>query len=221
MFTEISEGEARELPIVIKTDVRGSLEAILGGLEKLKSDEVLIRLLHAAVGGVNESDVVLANASSALVIGFNVRADPVARDLARQIGTEIRYYSVIYELLDELKAILSGMLDPEVQEHPVGAAEVLEVFNISKLGRIAGCRITEGTARRNVRARLVRDSIVVHEGAIGSLKRFPGRRPRSKRGQRMRRRARKLPRHSARRCHRVFLKSSTSPDPCRRSASLR
>ena len=172
MFSEISEGETRELPIVLKTDVRGSLEAILGGLDKMKSDEVMVRLLHAAVGGVNESDVVLANASKALVIGFGVRADPVARDLARQIGTEIRYYSVIYELIDDLKAILSGMLDPEVREHAVGAAEVLEVFNISKLGRIAGCRITEGIARRNVQARLVRDSIVVHEGAIGSLKRF-------------------------------------------------
>ena len=172
MFTDISEGEARELQIVIKTDVRGSLEAILGGIEGLKSDEVQVRLLHAAVGGINESDVVLANASKALVVGFNVRADPVARDLARQIGTEIRYYSVIYELIDELKAILSGMLDPEVVEHAIGMAEVLEVFNISKLGRIAGCRITEGAARRNVRARLVRDSIVVHEGAIGSLKRF-------------------------------------------------
>ena len=172
MFSDMSEGEARELQVVIKTDVRGSLEAILGGIENLKSDEVQVRMLHAAVGGINESDVVLANASKALVIGFNVRADPVARDLARQIGTEIRYYAVIYELIDELKAILSGMLDPEVVEHAVGAAEVLEVFNISKLGRIAGCRVTEGAARRNVRARLVRDSIVVHEGAISSLKRF-------------------------------------------------
>ncbi len=173
MFTEISQSEeARELPVVVKTDVRGSLEAILNGIENLNSDEVQIRVLHAAVGGVNESDVVLANASNALVLGFNIRADSVARDLARQIGTEIRYYTVIYELIDELKAILSGMLAPEVQEHAVGTAEVLEVFNISKLGRIAGCRISEGTARRNVRARLVRDNIVVHEGAVGSLKRF-------------------------------------------------
>ena len=172
MFTEISEGEARELQIVLKTDVRGSLEAIVGGIENLKTDEVQVRMLHAAVGGINESDVVLANASNALVIGFSVRADAVARDLARQLGTEVRYYSVIYELIDELKEILSGMLDPEVVEHAVGAAEVLDVFNISKLGKIAGCRITEGVARRNVRARLVRDSIVVHEGEIGSLKRF-------------------------------------------------
>ena len=172
MFTEISRGETRELPVVIKTDVRGSLEAILNGVENLKSDEVQIRVLHAAVGGVNESDVVLAGASKALVLGFNVRADSVARELARQIGTELRYYSVIYELIDELKALLSGMLTPEAQEHAVGTAEVLEVFNISKLGRIAGCRITDGAARRNVRARLVRDNIVVHEGAVGSLKRF-------------------------------------------------
>ncbi len=172
MFSDISQGEAQELPIVIKADVRGSLEAILNGVENLKTDEVNVRVLHAAVGGINESDVSLANASTALVIGFNVRADSVARDLARQIRTEIRYYTVIYELIDALKAILSGMLEPEVKEHAVGAAEVLEVFNISKLGRIAGCRITEGTARRNVRARLVRDNIVVHEGAIGSLKRF-------------------------------------------------
>ena len=172
MFTEISRGETQELPVVIKTDVRGSLEAILSGIENLKSDEVRIRVLHAAVGGVNESDVVLANASRALVLGFNVRADSVARDLARQIGTEMRYYTVIYELIDDLKAALSGMLAPEAQEHTVGMAEVLEVFNISKLGRIAGCRIADGVARRNVRARLVRDNIVVHEGAVGSLKRF-------------------------------------------------
>ena len=129
-------------------------------------------MLHAAVGGINESDVVLAGASKALVLGFSVRADSVARELARQIGTELRYYSVIYELIDDLKALLSGMLTPEAQEHAVGTAEVLEVFNISKLGRIAGCRITDGAARRNVRARLVRDNIVVHEGAVGSLKRF-------------------------------------------------
>ena len=172
MFTEISRGETRELPVVIKTDVRGSLEAILNGVEKLKSDEVQIRVLHAAVGGINESDVVLAGASKALVLGFSVRADPVARELARQIGTELRYYTVIYELIDDLRALLSGMLTPEAQEHAVGMAEVLEVFNISKLGRIAGCRITDGAARRNVRARLVRDDIVVHEGAVGSLKRF-------------------------------------------------
>ena len=172
MFSRIELGEAKELPIVLKADVHGSLEAILGALDDLATDEVKMRILHAAVGGISESDIVLARASEALVIGFNVRADPPARELSRRDRVDIRYYSIIYELIDDMKSILSGMLPPAVREQFLGNAEILEVFSIGKLGKIAGCQVKAGVFRRGAKVRLLRDSIVVHEGTVSSLKRF-------------------------------------------------
>jgi translation initiation factor IF-2 len=172
MFEQIQGGEIKVVPVVIKADVQGSVEAIVGALENLSTGEVAVRVLHSAVGGITESDITLANASKALVIGFNVRANVQARDMARQSGIEIRYYQIIYELVDDIKAALSGLLAPERRETVIGAAEVLEVFSISKVGRIAGSRVTSGVVRRNARARLLRDSVVVHDGPVKSLRRF-------------------------------------------------
>jgi translation initiation factor IF-2 len=172
LFSQLQAGEVRELPLVIKSDVHGSMEAIVAGLEKMSTDEVAVRILHAGVGAITESDVTLAVASKGFIIGFNVRANAQARELARREGVEIRYHSIIYELLDEVKAGLSGLLTPGAKETTLGYAEVREVFQITKVGRIAGCRVTEGVIRRNARARVLRDDVVVHVGQLGSLKRF-------------------------------------------------
>ena len=171
MLSQIAEGEAAELPIVVKADVHGSLEAILASLDKFATDEVLTRVLLSGVGGINESDISLAAASNALVIGFNVRADGQGRALARRDGVEIRYYSVIYELLDDLRAMLSGMLAPTLREDIIGYARIKQVFNITKVGKIAGCEVTEGTVRRGARIRLLRDNVVIYQGALTTLKR--------------------------------------------------
>ena len=157
---------------MVKSDVHGSLEAITAGLEKLRTDEVGVRILHGGVGAITESDVTLAMASKAIIIGFNVRANALARDMAKREGIEIRYYSIIYELLDEMKQMLSGMLAPEAREVILGHAEIREVFNITKVGRVAGCRVLDGLFRRTARARLLRDNVVIFEGELGSLKRF-------------------------------------------------
>jgi translation initiation factor IF-2 len=170
MFARIQEGGAKELPIVVKADVHGSVEAIEASLTKLATDEVKVRVLHGAVGGINESDVTLARASGGMIIGFNVRPNAQARDMAERDGVEIRTYSIIYELIQDLEAMLGGMLAPKRQEKVLGSAQVLQVFTISKVGRIAGCRVTSGVARRNARARLVRDDVVVFDGAIRTLK---------------------------------------------------
>lgn len=172
MLSAIAAGQAEELPIVVKTDVHGSLEAIRGAAEKLSNDHVAVRILHGAVGGINESDVTLANASGAMVLGFNVRANPQARDLARQDGCEIRYYSVIYDLIDDIKSALTGMLAPDLKEEFLGNAEIREVFNITKVGKVAGCMVTEGVVRRGSKVRLLRDNVVIHEGSLKTLKRF-------------------------------------------------
>ncbi len=172
MFERIQEGEAEGMPVVVKADVHGSLEAILGALDKLAGDEVKVRILHSGVGGVNESDVTLARASGALVIGFNVRANPQARDLAKRDGVDIRYYSIIYDLTDDVRKVLSGMLAPEIRETFLGYAEIKEVFSISKVGKIAGCVVTEGQVKRGARVRLLRDDTVIHEGELSQLKRF-------------------------------------------------
>jgi len=167
-----SEGEKRLLPLVIKADVQGSVEAIHGALEKLGTTEVAVQTLQSGVGGITESDVILAQASGAAIIGFNVRANAQARERARRDGVEIRYYNIIYNVVDDVKAVLSGMLAPEVREKFLGNAEILEVFNISKVGKVAGCRVTEGVVRRGARVRLVRDNVVIHEGELSTLKRF-------------------------------------------------
>ena len=166
------EGEKRLLPLVIKTDVQGSLEAIEGALTKVGSDEVGAQILHGGVGGITESDVILAHASGAAIIGFNVRANAQARERSKRDGVEIRYYNIIYNVIDDVKAALSGMLTPETRERFLGNAEILEVFNISKVGKVAGCRVTEGLVRRGAKVRLIRDDVVIHEGDLSTLKRF-------------------------------------------------
>jgi len=172
MFSKIKAGEAKELPIVIKTDVQGSLEAILGSAQKLATEEVAVRVLHGAVGAINESDIALAAASGGAIIGFNVRASKQARDMAERDGVDIRYYSIIYNVLDDLKALLSGMLAPTVRERFLGYADIREVFNITKIGKVAGCMVTEGLVKRGAKVRLLRDNVVIHEGQLSTLKRF-------------------------------------------------
>ena len=172
MFSNIGREEKKEFALVIKTDVQGSVEAIQANAAGFSTDEVGVRVLHAGVGGINESDVTLAAASDAVIIGFNVRAGPQARQLAARDDVEIRYYSVIYDVLDDIKAVLTGMLAPIAREHFLGNAEILQVFNISRLGRVAGCRVSEGLVRRGSRVRLLRDNVVIHEGTLSSLRRF-------------------------------------------------
>src|SRR4051794_22142410 len=174
MFTRIQAGEAKELPIVIKGDVQGSIEAISGALERLTATntEVKVRVLHSSVGAINESDVTLANASKAMIFGFNVRANPQAREMAKRDGIEIRYYSVIYDVIDDVKAALTGMLSPILRERFLGNAQIREVFNITKVGKVAGCMITEGVVKRGARVRLLRDNVVIHTGTLKTLKRF-------------------------------------------------
>ena len=172
MFLEIEAGQLQELPVVVKADTHGSVEAIIGSLEKIGTEEVTARVLHSGVGGINESDVSLAQASNAFIVGFNVRANAQARDFARKENVDIRYYSVIYNLLDDIKDMMSGLLAPESKETFLGNAEILEVFNISKVGKIAGCKVTEGMVKRGSAVRLLRDDVVIHEGSLGTLKRF-------------------------------------------------
>jgi translation initiation factor IF-2 len=172
MFESIKAGEIKELPVVIKGDVQGSVEAIIGMFESLPRDEVQVQVLHRGVGGINESDVTLAGASGAAVFGFNVRANPQARDLARQDAVDIRYYSVIYDVINDIKKLLVGMMAPIVRETFLGNAEVRDVFNVSKIGKVAGCFISAGEVRRGAGVRLLRDNVVIHQGNLSTLKRF-------------------------------------------------
>ncbi len=172
MFESIQSGEVKELPVVVKGDVQGSVEAILGSLEKMGNEEVKVRVLHAAVGGVNESDITLAQASKAVVIGFNVRANPQAREMARRDAVEIRYYSIIYDVTDDIKSALTGIMAPTLRETFLGYAEIREVFRITKVGSVAGCMVTDGTVKRGAKVRLLRDDVVIHEGGLSTLKRF-------------------------------------------------
>ncbi len=171
MFSQIAAGVASQLPVVVKSDVQGSLEAIVGSLERISTSEVSVRVLHSAVGGINESDVILAKASDAVIVGFNVRANPQARDLARRDGVEIRYYSIIYNLIEDMRNALSGLLAPTLRERFLGNASIRQVFNITKVGKVAGCMITDGTVRRGAKVRLLRDNVVIHEGTLKTLKR--------------------------------------------------
>lgn len=173
MLTKLKDGSGlQEMPVVVKADVLGSAEAIQGSLDKISTDEVRARVIHQGVGGIAESDVLLANASGAPILAFNVRANKQARDLAEAEGVEIRYYSIIYDLLDDIKDTLSGMLAPEKRETFIGYAKILQVFNISKLGNVAGCEVTEGVVKRGCGVRLLRDDIVIHEGELSTLRRF-------------------------------------------------
>ena len=166
------DANVAELPIVVKADVQGSAEAIVQAMDKIGNDEVRVRVLHSGVGAITESDVGLAEASGAPVIGFNVRANAPARNAANQKGVEIRYYSVIYDLVDDVKAAASGLLSAEVREKFIGYAEIKEVFKVSGVGKVAGCLVTEGVARRSAGVRLLRDDVVIHEGTLKTLKRF-------------------------------------------------
>ncbi len=172
MFDQMGEGAAKTLPMIIKADVQGSYEGLSQALTKLSTDEVKVNIVHAAVGGITESDVNLALASKAVIIGFNVRADAQARKLAEGSGVQIRYYDVIYDAVDEVKAALSGLLTPEQKESRLGLVEVREVFRISKIGTVAGCMVVEGLVRRGSKIRVLRDNVVVHDGELDSLKRF-------------------------------------------------
>ena len=172
MMTQLKEQERQEFPLLVKGDVQGSIEAISAALQKMGNDEVSARLVHTGVGGIIESDISLAAASGAPVLGFNVRANTQAREAAERQGVEIRYYSVIYDLVDDIKAAMSGLLSPELRETFLGNAEILEIFNISKIGKVAGCRITEGKVERGAKVRLIRDNVVIHEGELSTLKRF-------------------------------------------------
>ncbi len=173
MMTNLKAAAGKqEFPLVIKGDVQGSVEAIIQALAKLGTDEVAARVLHAGVGGITESDITLAGASGAAVLGFNVRALKEAREAAERTGTEIRYYNIIYDLVDDIKKAMSGLLAPERREEFLGNAEILEVFNISKVGKVAGCRVTDGRVERGAGVRLIRDNVVIHEGKLSTLKRF-------------------------------------------------
>jgi translation initiation factor IF-2 len=172
MMNQLKTTGRKEFPLVVKADVQGSIEAIVGALEKLSTDEVAARVIFAGVGGITESDVTLAEASSAAVIGFNVRAHKEARDAAERAAVEIRYYDIIYNLVDDVKKAMSGLLAPTLRETMLGNAVILEIFKVSKVGNVAGCRVTDGTVERGANVRLIRDSVVVHQGKLSQLKRF-------------------------------------------------
>lgn len=173
-MTSLTDGsrKADDLPIVLKADVQGSVEAITQALDQLSTDEVRANVVYGAAGGISESDILLAQSTGSPVFAFNVRANKQARELAEKEGVEIRYYSIIYNLLDEVKDTLSGMLKPERKENFIGYADILEVFNITKTGKVAGCKITEGVVKRGCGVRLLRDDVVIHEGKLKTLKRF-------------------------------------------------
>jgi translation initiation factor IF-2 len=172
MMSQLKTSGRKDFPLIVKADVQGSLEAILGSLEKLGTEEVAARILHAGVGGISESDVTLAEGFNAAIIGFNVRAHKEAAAAAKRNGIEIRYYNIIYDLVDDVKKAMSGLLAPTLRETMLGNALILEVFNISKVGKVAGCRVTDGSVERGANVRLIRDNVVVHEGKLSTLKRF-------------------------------------------------
>jgi translation initiation factor IF-2 len=172
MMAQAKTSGRKEFPLVIKADVQGSLEAVIGSLDKLGTDEVAARVLHAGVGGISESDVTLAEASGVPIIAFNVRANKEAREAAERAGIEIRYYNIIYDLVDDVKKVMSGLLPPTLRETMLGNAQILEIFKVSKVGNIAGCRVTDGTVERGANVRLIRDNVVIHEGKLSQLKRF-------------------------------------------------
>ncbi|MFY9288304.1 MAG: translation initiation factor IF-2, partial [Alphaproteobacteria bacterium] len=174
MMENIKAGSVKEMAVLIKGDVHGSVEAIKTALIKLTDEntEVRVRVLDAAVGAVTESDITLAKASQAMIIGFNVRANQQARDMAKRDGIEVRYYSIIYNVIDDVKQVLTGMLAPTLREKFLGNAQILQVFNITKVGKVAGCKVTEGVVKRGAKVRLLRDNVVIHEGTLKTLKRI-------------------------------------------------
>jgi len=172
MMSQLKAAGRKDLALIVKADVQGSLEAVIGAIEKLATDEVGARVIHSGVGGITESDVTLAEASGVPILGFNVRAHKEAREAAERAGIEIRYYNIIYDLVDDVKKAMSGLLAPTVRETMLGNATILEIFKVSKVGNVAGCRVTDGVVERGANVRLIRDSVVVHEGKLSQLKRF-------------------------------------------------
>jgi translation initiation factor IF-2 len=172
IFSKVKAGDVKELAIILKADVHGSLEAINGMLAKVNTAEVKTRVIHAAVGGINESDVLLAHTAKGIVLGFNVRPDSGAQAKAKQMGVDVRTYSIVYELIDEMKKAMAGLLTPDVVEEQMGRAEVRNTFTVPKIGLIAGCFVTEGKVQRNNMVRLIRDGKIILEGKLSSLKRF-------------------------------------------------
>jgi translation initiation factor IF-2 len=172
MFGQMAEGEKKVLTLVIKSDVQGSQEALVHALTRLATEEVKVTVVHAGVGAITESDVNLAMAARAVIIGFNARADATARKLIESAGVQVRYYNIIYDAVEEMKAALSGMLAPERKEQVIGMVQVRQVFRISKIGTVAGCYVQEGLVKRNAQVRVLRDNVVIHTGEIDSLKRF-------------------------------------------------
>ena len=172
LFEQIEEGEIKELPVIVKADVQGSVEAVKQSLEKLSNQEVHVRVIHGAVGAVSKSDVMLAEASNAIIVGFNVRPDPTARDMAELSGVEIKLYRVIYDAIEDLQSAMKGMLAPKTREVELGRAEVREVYKITNVGQVAGCYVLEGKMARNAEIRIVRDGIIIADDHLSSLKRF-------------------------------------------------
>ena len=172
LLAQIKAGEIKELPVLIKGDVQGSVEALNGILSKIANNEVKVQVLHSGVGAINETDIALARASKAIVVGFNVRANPTAREAAKRDGVDIRYYSIIYDVADDMKKAVEGLLAPELREKILGYAEVRQVISISKVGKVAGCMVKEGLIKRGAKVRLLRDNVVVYTGALSQLKRF-------------------------------------------------
>jgi translation initiation factor IF-2 len=172
IFDAMTEGETKSLNLIIKSDVQGSQEALVHAMQKLSTDEIKVQVVHAQVGGITESDINLAMASNAVVIGFNVRADQQAKRVAEGNGVDIRYYNIIYDAVDEIKSAMAGMLSPDRKEEVIGLVEIRQVFRVSKVGNVAGCMVLEGIVRRGARVRLLRDSVVLFTGELDSLKRF-------------------------------------------------
>jgi translation initiation factor IF-2 len=172
LYSQIQTGDVKELKVVLKADVQGSVEALSDALGRLSTPDVRLAVIHGSVGGITESDVLLATASNAIVIGFNVRPEPKAAALAEREGVDVRLYTIIYEALNEVREALEGLLEPTLQEKVLGRAEVRQVFAISGAGQIAGCYVVDGKLVRGAKARLLRDNVVVHDGRLGSLKRF-------------------------------------------------
>ena len=172
LHQQIVEGKIHELNLIIKADVQGSIQAVQEAFSKLETDKVRVKIIHDAVGGITESDVLLASASNAIIIGFNVRPTDKANNMATQEKVDLKLYSIIYDAINDVKKALEGLLEPVFKEKIIGRAEVREIFTIPKVGMIAGCQVVSGSIERNVKARLVRDSVVVHEGKIQSLRRF-------------------------------------------------
>jgi translation initiation factor IF-2 len=171
-MSQLKTAGRKEFTLLVKGDVQGSVEAIIGALDKAGNDEVMARVMHAGVGGINESDITLAAASNAVVIGFNVRANKEAREAAERDGIEIRYYNIIYDLVDDIKQAMSGLLAPTLREERLGEARILQVFAVSKVGKVAGCLVQDGRVERGASVRLIRDNVVIHEGKLSTLKRF-------------------------------------------------